>query len=117
MYPIKSDDSLLDAIDNVMHILVTDIGTCWQTEPHLEDRLRHAVQVGRSTLIYRLLVHRFPYGTTLHLLPEHKHTQCLDIVIGLTIGSGTVHTLDDTSRATNRWSQSEYESRRGGNAR
>lgn len=32
-----SDDGLLDAIDDIAHIFIGDIGTCRKTETYLED--------------------------------------------------------------------------------
>ena len=60
--------TLLNAINDISDVIVRDIRTCRQAESHFEETLTHTIHIRRSILIDRLLVHRFPQRTALHLL-------------------------------------------------
>ena len=94
-------DCVLDALHNIPNILIRHIRTCRQAEPDLEQVLLHTICIDRSTLIHRLLVHRLPNRTALHLLTKHKHAQRLHILIRLTIRSSAIHRINHTGSTAN----------------
>ena len=90
----------LYALHDILHVLIRNIRTCWQTEANLKQFLLYPIGIYWSTLIYWLLVHRLPYRTALNLLAKHKHAQSLYVLIRLTIGCSRINGMDYTSGTT-----------------
>lgn len=89
-------DCVLDALHNILDIIVSHVWAGRETEAHLEKTGFHLVGVGSSTCIDRLLVHRLPYRTALDLLGKHEHAESLHILIRLTIRRRAVHRMNHT---------------------
>lgn len=84
---LSSNDCFLNAIHNVLHILITNIRSCGQSHADLEDVFFNAIGINLTTSIHGLLVHGLPYGAALHLLAKHKHAHGLNILVGLAVPS------------------------------
>ena len=91
----------LYALHDILHVLIRNIRTCWQTEANLKQFLLYPIRVHRSTLIHWLLVHRLPYRTALDLLGKHEHAESLHILIRLTIRRRAVHRMNHTCSTAN----------------
>ena len=87
------ENGFLYLFNDVFHIFICHPRTCWQTKTYLKDFLLHSVGVNHSIRIYRLLVHGLPHRTGFNPVCRHKHTQCLHVVIGLTVCRGTLHSF------------------------
>ena len=97
---LLSYNRFLNAFYNVVDVIVRDIRTSRQTEAYLKQFLLYPIRIYRSTLIHGLFVHGLPYRTTLNLLAQHEHTQCLNILIRLTICSCRVNGMYHTCCTT-----------------
>ena len=91
-----SDNSVLNTLDNVLHILIAHIRPCGEAHANLEDGFFHAVGIDVATGIDGLLVHGLPHGSALDFLAQHPHTHGLDVIIGLAVGDRTIDLMNDT---------------------
>lgn len=87
---------LLDAIYNVVDIIVSYVWAGRETEAYLEESGFHVVGVDCGTCVNRLLVHWLPDRTSLDFLCEHEHAESLHIFVRLTIGRRTIYGVNHT---------------------
>lgn len=78
----------MDGVDDVADVGVGHPGTGGEADAYFEEAFAHAVDVGWCVLVDGLLVHRFPKGTALDVGRVERHAEGLDVVVGLTVGSG-----------------------------
>ena len=83
-----------------MHIIISYIRSGRKTKSNFEDFFFYSVRIERSIRINRLLVHRLPYRTCLNPLGKHEYTECLHILIRLTIRRSTIYSFDHTGSTT-----------------
>ena len=91
------NDCPLDSINDILHVIICHIRPCGEAHANLEQCFAHAVDVSRSILVHRLLVHRLPQRASLNLSLVHDDTQSLHISVGLTIRVGTFSGMYDAS--------------------
>lgn len=84
----KSANRLLNAVDNILHILIAHLRACGEAHSDFEQGLRNSIHVCRSTGVHRLLVHRLPQpnGVLQHFHSQKKEsvkeTICATFAIG-----------------------------------
>ena len=93
-------DGGLDGIYDIADIVVADPGTGREADAYLEERFRHAVDIGRIAGIYRLSVHWLPERSRLDAGFVESHAQCLDIGVRLAVGDGACGSVCDSGGAS-----------------
>lgn len=96
---IPLPNRLLDAIHNIVDIIVSYVWAGRETEAYLEESGFHVVGVGCGACVNRLLVHRLPDRTSLDFLGKHEHAESPHIFVRLTISRRTIYSVNHACSA------------------
>lgn len=82
--------AFFDLVDDVADVGVGNPRTSREADADFEEGFRDAVDVGGGVAIDGLFVHRFPQGARFDAGCVESHAECLDVVVGLAVGRGTL---------------------------